>query len=497
VKTPGYFNLISLGCPKNRVDSERILHAMLATGFEHTQDQENAQIIIINTCAFIQPAVEESISAVLDSASINPNAFLIVAGCLPLRYGDSLDELLPEVDLYIRPDQICQIAELTESGGAERKYGPTVSKRSPGGFAFEYEICPDFETLVDLETSIGPSTTRTTGQLEIRDVSRNVYQFKRAISTPGYAYLRISDGCDHGCKFCSIPLIRGKLKSETIEDLLREAEELADLGIKEIILVAQDLTSYGRDLGLKNGLVQLLEKLQKVSGVDWIRLMYLYPSGIKDDLVSLIRDSQKVLPYMDIPIQHISNKVLKSMGRPWRDAQIKKLIDSIRLKVPKIVIRTTVMVGFPAETESDFDELKNFIKDFELDHVGVFTYYKEEGTSAEKLGDPIQKKVKNARARALRSIHSMFIKKKNKKRIGKTEAAIVEGFSQETELLLQGRTWDQAPDIDGKLYITEGNAVVGEITRVLITGARGIDLFGEIQQNTSDLTISKDIQETD
>ncbi len=428
MKTPGYFNLISLGCPKNRVDSEKILHAMLAAGFEHTQDQENAQIIIINTCAFIQPAVEESISAVLDSASINPRAFLIVAGCFSLRYGDSLDKLFPEVDLYIRPDQICQIAELIELGGAERKYGQTVSKRSPGGFAFEYENCPDFETSVDFETPLCPSITRTTGQPEVRDVSKNVYEFKRALSTPGYAYLRISDGCDHGCKFCSIPLIRGKLKSEIVENMLREAKELADLGIKEIVLVAQDLTSYGRDLGLKNGLVQLLEKLQKVSGVDWIRLMYLYPSGIKDDLISLIRDSQKVLPYLDVPIQHISDKVLKSMGRPWRGAQIKKLIESIRFKIPMIVIRTTVMVGFPTETESDFDELKNFIKEFELDHVGIFTYFKEEGTSAEKLGDPIQKKLKNARARSLRSIHSMFIKKKSKKRIGKTEAAIVEGF---------------------------------------------------------------------
>ena len=264
--------------------------------------------------------------------------------------------------------------------------------------------------------------------------------------------------------------------------LLREAKELADLGIREIILVAQDLTSYGRDLGLKNGLVQLLEKLEKVSGVDWIRLMYLYPSGIKDDLIDLIRNSQKILPYLDVPIQHISDNVLQSMGRPWRGAQIKKLIDSMRSKIPNIAIRTTVMVGFPSETESDFEELKNFISEFELDHVGVFTYSSEEGTSAEKLGDPIPKRVKNARARALRSIHSMFIKKKNKKRIGKTEAAIVEGFSEETELLLQGRVWDQAPEIDGKLYITAGNAAVGDIKNVLITKAHGMDLFGEIQE---------------
>ena len=451
MKQIAYFNLISLGCPKNRVDSERILHTMLAAGYQHTQDQDKSQIIVINTCAFIQPAVEESISAILDSASANPGALLIVAGCLPLRYGQSLDDSIPEVDLFIGPNQIDQIAELIESSEAKKKYSGVEKKGPLGGFAFG-------------------------------DEHKTAYEFKRALSTPGYAYLRISDGCDHGCKFCSIPLIRGKLKSETTEDVVREAKELADLGIREIILVAQDLTSYGRDLGLKNGLVELLQKLESISGVDWIRLMYLYPSGIKEDLIELIRGSRKILPYLDVPIQHISDNVLKSMGRPWRGAQIKELIDSMRSKIPNIAIRTTVMVGFPTETEPDFDELKSFITEFELDHVGVFTYFKEESTPAEKFGDPIPKKVKNARARALRSIHSLFIKKKNKKRIGKTEAAIVEGFSEETELLLQGRLWDQAPEIDGKLYITAGNAAIGDIKNVLITKAHGTDLFGEIQE---------------
>lgn len=482
MKKSEYFNLTSLGCPKNRVDSEKILHAMLAAGFEHTQDQENAQIIIINTCAFIQPAAEESIAAVLDSASANPGALLIVAGCLPLRYGQSLDDSLPEVDLFIGPDQIDQIAELIESSDAKKNYGRAEKGGSFRGFAFEYEICSDLNAPVEIDIPKPSLVEQISTRPQCSDDHKAVYEFKRVLSTPGYAYLRISDGCDHRCKFCSIPLIRGKLRSETIGDIVQEAIDLTDLGIREIILVAQDLTSYGRDLGLKNGLVQLLEKLEKVSGVDWLRLMYLYPSGIKDDLIDLIRHSQKILPYLDVPIQHISDNVLQSMGRQWQGAQIKKLIDSMRSKMPNIVIRTTVMVGFPSETESDFEELRNFISEFELDHVGVFTYSSEEGTSAEKLGDPIPKRVKNARARALRSIHSMFIKKKNKKRIGKTEAAIVEGFSEETELLLQGRVWDQAPEIDGKLYITAGNAAVGDIKNVLITKAHGMDLFGEIQE---------------
>ncbi|MGC8605011.1 MAG: 30S ribosomal protein S12 methylthiotransferase RimO [Desulfomonilaceae bacterium] len=444
MKIHNYFTLISLGCPKNRVDSEKILHTMLAAGYEHTQDQEKAQVILINTCSFIQPAVEESISAILDSASINPNAFLVVAGCMPLRYGQKLDDAIPEVDLFISPNQIDQIAELIQAGGARKKI---------------------------------PETQNTPAIKSCNDQ----YEFKRALSTPGYAYLRISDGCDHACKFCAIPLIRGKLKSESLENLEREANELACLGVKELILVAQDLTSYGRDLGLKNGLVGLLKKLENVSGIDWIRLMYLYPSGIKDDLIDIIRESQKILPYLDIPIQHISDKVLKSMGRPWSGTQTKELIDSIRFKIPKIVIRTTVMVGFPTETESDFDELKTFITEFELDHVGVFTYFKEEDTPAQKFGDPIPKKIKNARSRVLRSIHSVYLKRANKNRIGQIEPAIIEGFSEETELLLQGRMWDQAPEIDGKLYITAGNGAVGDIKNVLITKTRGCDLFGEIQ----------------
>ncbi len=480
VKQIAYFNLISLGCPKNRVDSERILHTMLAAGYRHTQDHNKSQIIVINTCAFIQPAVEESISAILDSASANPDALLIVAGCLTLRYGQSLDDSLPEVDLFIGPDQIDQIAELIESSDAKKKYGRADKGGSFRGFAFEYEICSDLDAPVEIDIPKPSLVEQISTRPQCSDDHKAVYEFKRALSTPGYAYLRISDGCDHGCRFCSIPLIRGKLKSESIEDLVQETKELAALGIKEIILVAQDLTSYGRDLGLKNGLVELLQKLESISGVDWIRLMYLYPSGIKDGLIELIRGSRKILPYLDVPIQHISDNVLKSMGRPWRGAQIKELIDSIRSKIPNIAIRTTVMVGFPTETEPNFDELKRFITEFELDHVGVFTYFKEESTPAEKFGDPIPKKVKNARARALRSIHSLFIKKKNKMRIGKTEAAIVEGFSEETELLLQGRLWDQAPEIDGKLYITAGNAAIGDIKNVLITKTHGTDLFGEI-----------------
>jgi ribosomal protein S12 methylthiotransferase len=469
VKNHGYFSLISLGCPKNRVDSEKILAALMTEGFEHTHDQELAQIIVINTCAFIQPAVEESISAILDSSAANPEAYLIVAGCMPLRYGESLKDLLPEVDLFLRPYQLGMISDIIGKPAPRGPATPSFSYSKPG---------------IYLPDSTNPAHLLKTS--EIRDDSGCVVcpgGISRVLSTPGYAYLRISDGCNHGCKFCAIPLIRGRLKSETMDDLVREASGLVDCGVKEIVLIAQDLTSYGRDLGMKNGLLQLLDKLESISGIEWIRLMYLYPSGITRELIHMIRDSDKILPYVDVPIQHISENVLKSMGRPWKGLKIRKMIESFRSQVPEIAIRTTLMVGFPTETEDDFTMLTDFVRQFELDHVGVFTYFQEEGSPAEKLGDPIPTKIKNARARKLRSIHSTFIKKKMKKRVGSIETAIVEGFSEQTELLLQGRIWDQAPDIDGKLYITDGEASVGEIVKVLITETNGVDLFGEIKRS--------------
>ncbi len=474
-----YFNLISLGCPKNRVDSEKILHVMFAAGFKYTEDQQKAQVLIINTCAFIQPAVEESIAVILDSFQLNPMALLVVAGCLPLRYKQKLHESFPEVDLFITPEQIEGFAQSVQLSLLKKTERLNNRKESSSRLRYEYQICPDYERGDDCGFS--DDSAEAGAQLAVKEKSSDIYEFNRALSTPGFAYLRISDGCDHGCKFCAIPLIRGKLRSETIEDLVREATTLSGLGVKELVLVAQDLSSYGRDLGIKNGLVRLLERLDSTPGIEWIRLMYLYPSGVKSDLIDMIQGSQKILPYVDVPIQHISDRVLKSMGRPWNGEKIKDLIDFMRSRIPEIVIRTTVMVGYPTEEDSDFDELKRFISEFKLDHVGVFTYFQEEGSPSEKLGDPIQKKIKNARARAIRSIHSTFLKKRNKTRIGRIESSIVEGISEESDLLLEGRVWDQAPEVDGKLYITSGTADVGAIKRVLITGANGVDLFGEIQ----------------
>lgn len=433
------YTIISLGCPKNRVDTEKMMFVMSNGGYSFTESPPDADVIIINTCAFIELATEESINTILDYMEENPDAIMVVAGCLPMRYKAEAAESLPEVDIFIEPDNMADLPALVDE--AMRASGKTKSVSVKGL----------------KQSAIG-----------------------RLITTPGYAYLRVSDGCDRKCAYCSIPSIRGRMKSEPPEKLEKEALELASRGANELILVAQDLCSYGIDLKIRNGLELLLERLNRMDAVSWIRLMYLHPNGFPKGLPDLIRNSEKILPYLDIPIQHISARILKDMKRPWNSDAIKKLFDSVRERVPGIVLRTTVMVGYPTETDADFRELSNFIESYQIERVGVFTYSAEEGSSAFALGDPVSTEVKQARADEIVEIHSRFLEKRNSSRIGAIEPAIVEGYSEETELLLQGRLWDQAPEVDGALFITDGNAVAGGIYDVRINECVGTDLFGEI-----------------
>ena len=302
----------------------------------------------------------------------------------------------------------------------------------------------------------------------------------RILTTPGYAYLKIAEGCSRSCRYCTIPSIRGPLHSFDSDSLKEEATYLAAQGVRELILVAQDLTAYGLDRREKKALARLVRNLSMIENIKWIRLMYLYPDTIPSGLPELIQESGKVLPYLDIPIQHISAKVLKAMGRPWKGDRIKKMINRLRSEIPGLVLRTTLMVGYPAEGEKEFRELRDFVESTEIEKVGVFTYSPEEGTSAFELGDPICTDLKKARAQEIRSIHSRFENKRNRSKIGKIEDALIEGVASETEFLLQARTWDQAPEVDGTLYITAGNAMAGEIHKVRITDSYGSDLFGEI-----------------
>jgi ribosomal protein S12 methylthiotransferase len=431
--------LISLGCPKNRVDSERILSVMAASGFAYTQDLAAARLIIVNTCAFIEPAVEESIDVILDLKAENASAFLVVAGCLPLRYREKLEESLPEVDLFLTPSQIQDLPNILKS-------------------ALMHEFPPS--------RGIGQSHCSVGGP--------------RVLTTSGYAYLRIAEGCRRGCRYCTIPSIRGPLKSVDADELEQEARFLASRGVRELVVVAQDVTAYGVDRGEKGALIGLLERIEAIDGIRWIRLMYLHPAGVPKGLAKMIDESPKILPYLDIPFQHVSDPVLKAMGRPWKGDRIRRLVDTLRAQVRNLVLRTTFMVGFPGEGEKEFRELRDFVASAGIEHVGLFAYSPEEGTPAHRLGDPVPQEIKQARLDEIRSIHAQFTAKRNRKRKGTREQALVEGVSEESELLLQGRTWDQAPEVDGVLYITEGHTTAGEIHTVKITGSHGPDLFGRV-----------------
>ncbi len=433
MKKNKHFYFISLGCPKNRVDSERILSVMSTGGYSYTEDPKSAGTIIVNTCAFIEPAVEESVDTILDINAEFPEAFLVVAGCLPLRYQEALRKSMPEVGLFLTPDRIDELPALLT------------------------EVQP-----------LGVSADSSAS-------------FRRVITTPGYAYLKIAEGCSRKCSYCTIPSIRGPLTSRDSADLLQEAAFLASKGVRELVLVAQDTTAYGIDRGEKRALLKLIDRLATVDGIKWIRLMYLHPQGIPNELGEIIRNSKKIVPYLDIPFQHISDHVLKSMARPWKGDRIRKLMETLRKNIPNLVLRTTFMVGFPTEEEEHFHELKTFVESSGIEHVGVFTYSPEEGTTVFRLGDPIPAEVKQERADELRNIHSRFMEKRLAAKVGSIQESLIEGVSEESDFLLQGRTWDQAPEVDGVLYITSGQAIAGEIQEVKITGFHGTDLFGEIE----------------
>ncbi len=430
---------MSLGCPKNRVDSENILSVMSSAGFAFAEEPSEADVLIVNTCAFIESAVEESIDTILDYRALNRRAVLVVVGCLPLRYGDDLKDSMPEGDIFLTPSEISKLPELLN--------------------------CID---------RLVTNTTESTAACSFPSPPQ------RVLTTPGYAYLKIAEGCSRNCRYCTIPAIRGTLHSRNLNDLEQEAQVLATQGVRELVLVAQDVTSFGIDLGEKRGLVRLLERLREIQGIDWIRLMYLHPDGIPPDLAAIVNESKNILPYLDIPFQHVSANVLKAMGRPWKGDRIRRLVDRLRHDIPGLVLRTTLMVGFPAEGEKEFLELRDFVQSYSIEHVGIFTYSPEEGTSAMDLGDPVPEETKRARADELRTIHIQFEEKRNRARVGSVEKCIVEGVSAESDLLLQGRTWDQAPEVDGILYITAGCASTGEIRDIELTDANGPDLFGEI-----------------
>ncbi len=435
------FHLISLGCPKNTVDSEVMAGVLIAKGYVPVSKLDNfVDILILNTCGFIQSAKEESIDRIMEAVEAKDAGKvgkLVVAGCLAQRYPDALRQEIPEIDLLFGIDGVESIADFLFGG-------------------------------------IKPF---------INELPHYIYSHKspRAVSTGNcYAYLKIADGCDHSCSFCAIPGIRGKQRSRPISDIAAEAKILADKGIQELILVAQDSTSYGTDLGLTNGLSELLETLNRLDNSCWIRPMYMFPGKITDRLLEVMAASEKVCSYVDIPLQHSSKSLLKSMRRPGNSTDYLRLLERVRSKIPGVSVRTSLIVGYPGETDSDIEHLLSFVKEAKFQHLGVFTYSREEGTPAFSLGDPIPEKVKEERASAIIEVQKRISKEWTEKLVGQILEVIIEGFSEETDLLLQGRYMGQAPDIDGVVLINDGEADVGEKKSVVIEQALVYDIVGKI-----------------
>ncbi|MEN8134860.1 MAG: 30S ribosomal protein S12 methylthiotransferase RimO [Thermodesulfobacteriota bacterium] len=435
----------SLGCSKNLVDSEVMSGCLRQAGYQFVGVPEEADLLLVNTCGFINPAVEEGVDAILALSQVkraNPQAKLVVTGCMVQRYGKELQKELPEVDLFLGVDDVEDLVDKLQ--------GLKVNKNSP------LEL-HEPHYLMNSDTP-------------------------RAITTPSFrAYLKVTEGCSNRCSYCLIPSLRGPLRSRPLDDLIREAQLLDQTGTKELTLIAQDLTAYGFDLGPnRERLADLLKALLAETEIPWIRMLYLYPMRLNQSILDLAANNERILPYFDIPLQHISNRVLKGMNRPYDRHSVEELLASIRKRLPEAAIRTTFMVGFPGETDEDVDELAEFMIAQRLNHVGIFTYSNEDGCAAAKLPNQCAEEVKEARKKRLMAIQADISLEVNRCLIGTTQPVLVEGLSRESDLLLEGRSRYQAPEIDGCLYITAGQSTPGAIVEVKITEAHHYDLIGEI-----------------
>ncbi len=440
---------ISLGCDKNLVDSERMLGLLAQKGYTFTDDEDEADAVIINSCCFIGDAKEESINTILEFAPRRTQGrlkALIVCGCLAQRYSAEIAEEIPEVDAVVGTAAIDQIADTLESvlAGNARN------------------------ALFDIDRPC-------------------LYDIPRSVTTGGYyAYLKIAEGCDKRCSYCVIPKVRGRYRSVPMEALVREARTLAEGGVKELILVAQETTLYGRDLYGEKRLPQLLKKLAEVEGIVWIRLLYCYPEEITDELIEVIREEKKVCHYLDIPIQHASDRILKRMGRLTRQAEIRERIGRIRERIPDICLRTTLITGFPGETEEDFEELAAFVDEMEFDRLGVFPYSQEEDTAAAEMPDQVPEELREERRDVLMELQQEIAFEKEASMVGRTVTAMVEGKLTE-ERVYAARTWRDAPDVDGYLFIdTDRELASGDFVRVRITGSHEYDLTGELEDESTE-----------
>lgn len=437
-------HIISLGCSRNLVDSENMAGLIQGSnGYSLANEADDAEVIIVNTCGFIDEAKKESIDTILSAAKYKETGNckkLVVTGCLSERYPTELKESLPEVDLIT------------------------------GTAAFS-KILEELDSVTQTQTQ----------QIHIHKERLTDYDLPRANSLSFYsAYLKLAEGCAKRCAFCIIPKLRGPLRSRSIESLVLEANSLCSNGVRELNLIAQDLTDFGRDRKDGTTLSGLLKELVKTKDLKWLRLFYAYPDQLSDDVIELVKNEEKICKYLDVPIQHISDKVLTRMNRHSDSGQIRDMIVRLKTEIPGIVLRTSLMVGFPGETKEDFKQLKDFVSEGLLDHVGVFTYSHEEGTPSYRLPDDISAEVKAERQKEIYDIQEKFNNKRLKNWLGKKLEVLVEGPHPETDLLLKGRFYGQAPQIDNAVLINEGYANVGDFKEVEITEIAGLDLIGRI-----------------
>lgn len=433
--------MVSLGCDKNRVDSEIILGKM-SDEYKITSNPKDADIIIVNTCGFIESAKQESIDTILEMADYKVNykcKLLIATGCLTQRYGEELGKLIPEIDLMLGVNDYNQINEFI--------------------------------------TDFIEGSKRASELLNYSD--ENINEGKRILTTQKEsAYIRIAEGCNNFCTYCIIPKIRGKFRSRKMENIINEARDLSESGVKEIILIAQDTTLYGSDIYGKKNLHVLLQELSKIEGIKWIRVLYCYPEEIYDELIDEIASNEKVVKYLDLPIQHISDNILKLMGRKTSKQDIINKINKLREKVSEIILRTTFIVGFPKETEEDFNEIIEFLKEYKLDKVGVFTYSQEEDTPAARMEGHIIEEVKKKREEALMLVQKNISEKINKLKIGKLYDILVEGYDGE---YYHGRSCEMAPDIDANVLFKSPKKINnGEFIKVKIIENMDYDLVGVV-----------------
>lgn len=443
---------VSLGCPKNQLDTEVMLHEVASAGYEITPDETEADVVIINTCGFIESAKKEAIENILDIAWLKKNRSLraiIVTGCLAERYRESILEEMPEVDAVLGVGSIHNIVEAVEAVTTKKKKGSHK----------KYSSFEDKETV------------RLGGD--------------RILTTPEYtAYLKIAEGCDNRCAYCAIPSIRGKFRSRTIEDIVKEARELEALGVRELNIVAQDITRYGLDLYGSYKLAELLKRITAETSIPWIRLLYCYPDKITEELIAEIRDNPRILKYIDLPIQHISDNMLKAMNRHGDSKMVRGVIARLRSEIPDIVIRTTFIVGFPGETEEDFLELCEFVKESKFEHLGVFPYSREEETPAYDMDGQIDEQLKQDRADIIMKEQLDINTANNEKMIGKVITVLCEDYDPVSSVHF-GRSSADAPEIDGKVYFrSEKRIAPGSFVKVKVREVLDYDLMGRAINET-------------